>query len=1074
MFFYLSILIYICNELKKIKYCMKRKLLILVMVIQSMLAITASAQVTTASLSGKVTDQKKEVLFPATVRVVHEPSGTLYGAITNADGRYTIQGMRPGGPYKVEISFVGYQPATFSDVTLRLGETTEVSAVLKESAEVLEEVLIVGKSGLDATKTGAAMHIKNDEISRTPSINHGISDVVRLNPQISVSASGSMSFAGTNNRYNSFQIDGAMNNDVFGLTANGSNGGQAGTQPVSMETIEQIQVNIAPFDVRQSGFTGGSINAITKSGTNSFHGSVYGFGNNQNLIGRYTMQNGKTSDKYAEQSDYQAGFTVGGPIIKNKLFFFANYEKADQKIPNAYGLGMTASRVDAAEAQKILEYTKKLAEEQGVTYNGTIGAMDGYTQSDKAGIKLDWNINDRHKASLRWSVVSAKQLNATSTASSLNASDYAYDFVSKTNSFIAELQSRFSEKMSNEFRASYVRVRDQRQPGAPFPMIEISNVGNGTLRLGNERSSMSNSLDQDIYTFTDNLSVFLGNHTLTFGTHNEFYTFCNLFTQDYYGTYYFNNPEEFYAGTIARYRHNNTMTEATGYDPLWKPAFSTGQIGLYAQDKWQVNDRFDLTYGIRMDIPLFFDAPMENKQFNAYAESQGWGMKTNQKLNSTPQISPRLGFRLKLDEAGNNTLRGGVGIFTGRTPFVWLSNNFTNTGVTMNTYNVYNPTFSMILDPKNQEVNAKNIKSGTQTINAFAKNFKFPSNFRANLGIDFKLGGIDWTADAIYSKTLNDILYRNLAYDLNDGKTLGGTVAGLDFDQRPVFSARPGANAYYGIYELSNTNKGFTYSLSLQAKKSLNCGLDLMASYTFTRSKSVNSGTSSVAASNWNYNYIRSNPNDPELGFSAFNVPNRINASVFYHKNYAGHWTSTIGLIYSGCSGSPYSIYYNGDLNGDSSNGNDLFFIPTDAQIDQMPFKATTKYSVEQQKANMKAWIAGDDYLSKHRGEYYERFADNEKFENHFDLHVAQKYSFKTGKSAHALELSFDVLNVGNMVNKEWGRYNSTGSAMYYNPVTYDTKSKAFQFLQGENYNMRSFSDYYSRWRGQIGLKYTF
>lgn len=367
-----------------------------------MLIATVNAQVTTSSMSGKITDSNNEVIIGATIQAIHEPSGTFYGGVTNTDGRYSIQGLRAGGPYSVKISYIGYETLVFSKVTLVLGQTTDISAVLKESTSQLEEVVVVGRAPFDANKTGAAASINSDQISRMPSITHGIADIVRLNPQVSVSNSGAMSFAGTNNRYNSFQIDGAMNNDVFGLTSNGSNGGQAGSQPVSMETIEQIQVNIAPFDVRQSGFTGGGINAITKSGTNVFHGSVYGFGNNQNLIGRkYTLMNGKTSEKYEDQKEYQAGITIGGPIIKNKLFFFANYEKANKEYPNGYGLGSPASKIDKTLALEALNKIKEMAEAQGVAYNGQFDNSDVYTKSDKGGIKLDWNINSKHNASFR-------------------------------------------------------------------------------------------------------------------------------------------------------------------------------------------------------------------------------------------------------------------------------------------------------------------------------------------------------------------------------------------------------------------------------------------------------------------------------------------------------------------------------------------------------------------------------------------------------------------------------------------------------------------------------------------------
>lgn len=1038
-------------------------------------AVGVNAQVTTSSMSGKVTDASNEPIIGATILAVHEPSGTRYGTVTNVDGRYTIQGMRAGGPYKVVISYVGMKSNEVDGITLQLGETFRHNVELAESSELLGEVVVTGKAGVDATKTGAAMSMNSSEINRMPSITHGIADVTRLNPQVRVTNGGAMYFAGTNNRYNSFQIDGAMNNDVFGLTANGSNGGQAGTQPVSMETIEQIQVNVAPFDVRQSGFTGGSINAVTKSGTNDFHGTIYGFGNNQHLIGsKYTMMNGKTSEKYMDQDDYQFGVTFGGPIIQNKLFFFANYEKANQTYQNPYSIGATASKIDGTLANEVLAKLQEMAKEQGVTYNGSLAGADVYTKSDKVGLKLDWNLSDKHKASFRWSLVSAKQLNAASAANNLNASDYSYDFSSKTNSFVAELQSRFNDNLSNEFRASYVRVRDERQPGAPFPMISIGNVGGGTLNLGNERSSMANALDQDIWSFTDNLTWYTGNHTFTFGTHNEFYKFSNLFIQDTYGTYYFGSVDDFYAGKIKQYRYGQANVDVTG-DPRWASAFGAGQLGFYAQDKFNVTDNLDLTLGVRMDIPLFFDKPAENAPFNAFSESQGWNYKTNSKLSSTPLFSPRFGFRWSIDDTNKYILRGGVGVFTGRIPFVWMSNNFSNTGIQLSVYNATKEedlkNLSFILDPSKQTQNADklNATSGSQTINVFDKNFKFSQNLRANLAFDFELAGINWTAEAIYSKTLNDILYQNLAYELA-GTTLGDKYPSLSFDKRPMMTKVTGANDYSGIYALSNTSEGYTYNLSLQAEKKFRFGLDVMASYTFTQSKTRNNGTSSVANSNWQYNYTHGNSNDPELAYSAFNVPHMVRVAAFYTKKWKANRATTIGLIYNGSTGMPYSIYYYGDLNGDSGT-NDLMYIPTDAEVDQMSFTPDKNYTVDEQKANFKAWLGREDYLKDHRGEYFERYAANEKFEHHFDLHLAHKIDFMVGRNMRSLEFSLDIINVGNMLNKDWGR--TSASSGYYSPVNYKGNGN-FQFLQKADYNMRSYSDYYSRWRGQVGVKFSF
>lgn len=1050
----------------------------LFMLFSLLVAAYASAQVTTANMKGKITDTGDEPVIGANVVAVHEPSGTRYGTVTNVEGRYSIQGMRVGGPYRITVSFIGMNSNEANGVILQLGEAFRHDVELSESSELLEEIVIAGKSGMDATKTGAAMSIGADEVNRMPSITHGIADAVRLNPQVRVANDGAMFFLGTNNRYNSFRIDGVMNNDVYGLAANGSNGGQAGTQPVSMETIEQIQINIAPFDVRQSGFTGGSVNAITKSGTNEIHGSVYGFGNNQQLIGsKYRMVNGRTSAKFPDQYEYQAGVTLGGPIVKNRLFFFANYEKADKTYQNPYAIGNAASRIDATEASSILKTLQEMAEAQGTVYTGSLDATDVYTKSDKAGLKLDWNISDKHKASFRWSLVSARQVNSASSAAYLNSSDYSFDFVSKTNSFVVELQSRLSDKLSNEFRASYVRVRDERQPGAPFPMIQISNVGDGTLNLGNDRSSMANSLDEDIWSFTDNLMWTTGNHAFTLGTHHEFYNFSNLFIQDAYGSYFFGSPDDFYNSKVKQYRFSQANVDVTG-DSRWAAAFGAGMLGIYAQDNFSVTDHLDLALGVRMDVPLFFDTPVENAPFNEFMASKGWNYRTDSKLSSTPMFSPRFGFRWDVDEANNYVVRGGIGVFTGRIPFVWLSNNFSNTGIQLSTYNISvstdNPDatkdLSVLLDPDKQSQNADKLTAGgSQLINVFDKDFKFPQNLRANLAVDFRLGGIDWTAEAIYSKVLNDISYRNLAVDLT-GKTLGEVVPSLSFDRRPMLGKIEGAETYSGIYALSNTGKGYTSNLSLTGEKKFDFGLDVMASYTYMKSKSQNNGTSSVAQSNWQYNYTAGNPNAAELANSSFNIPHTVRASVFYTRKWSSAHATTIGLIYSGSSGISYAVCYNGDLNGDTGY-NDLIYIPTDAEVEQMSFTASSDYTAEQQKANFKAWLASDDYMRKHRGEYYERNAGNEKFEHHLDLHLSHRVSSMMGTSMRDLEFSLDIVNMGNMLNKRWGH--TSASNGYYNPITYKGGGN-FQFLHDADYSMRSYNDYFSRWRGQIGLKLRF
>ena len=707
-----------------------QKRLHLLIAMMVLLVSQAMAQITTSGVNGKVTANGEDVIG-ATVTATHQPSGTVYRAVTNIDGRYTIQGMRPGGPYKVEISYVGYEAKTFNNVSLNLGESQNLSCSLQEDARQLDEVVISGKAGLNGTKTGAAMSINSEQIKEMPSISHSIADVARMNPQLtSNEQSGSMSFAGVNNRYNSFQIDGVMNNDVFGLTSNGSNGGQAGTQPVSMETIEQIQVNIAPFDVRQGGFTGGAINAVTKSGTNDFHGSAYFYGNNQDLVGRhYKNMDGSFAKPYDKEKETLFGFTLGGPIIKNKLFFFANYENSDKSYPTQYTIDSSDAQYDATIANDILNKIFDLAKRQGYDYATSWANEDRYIKSQKAGVKLDWNINDFNKFSIRWSYVDAKQLNGLGGIATLNTTDHLYDYTSKTHSFAAELQSRLSPTMSNEARVSYVRVRDQRTSGAAAPSITIYKVGNGTLNIGNEYNSMANGLDQDIYTVEDNFTWYKGDHTFTFGTHNEFYKFSNVYLPNLYGCYYFDTPDEFYSyydacgangfggdgSHIKNFYFGQANVDITG-DPRWAAAFGAGQLGFYLQDKWDATNNFQLTYGLRMDMPLFFDTPSENTTFNEWSAKKGYGYRTNQSLSSTPMWSPRVGFRWDIKNDRKFILRGGVGIFTGRIPFVWLSNNFTNTGVQTSSYSArQNSNVQLILDPNNQNKNAESLKaSGSQ------------------------------------------------------------------------------------------------------------------------------------------------------------------------------------------------------------------------------------------------------------------------------------------------------------------------------------------------------------------------
>jgi len=1030
----------------------------------------AFAQVTTSGINGRIKD-KKEYLPGATVQAVHLPSGTKYGTVTNADGRFTLQGMRPGGPYEITVSFIGYREQKIENVQLKLGENYELNTTLEDANIALGEVVVTGTAGFNSTKTGAGTSISIRQLNNLPTVSRSINDLTRLTPQASVNSNGAVSFAGANNRYNSFQIDGAMNNDVYGLTSNGTNGGMTSTEPVSLETIEQIQINIAPFDVRQSGFTGGGINAITKSGTNQFKGSAYFFGNNQKLIGKTPgkLKEGEQRERLIKQHDYQWGVTLGGPIIKNKLFFYANYENTDKSYPTSDNLN-EGSAVDPQTAEKILAH---LREKTGGKYAATFDGADVYTRSNKAGLKIDWNIDDRNTLTARYSYVDGKRLRFSRSEFSLSSSDAAFDIESKTNSWIIELNSRIKNAMNNEFRASYVRVRDERVPkGDAFPYIKIYD-GKNTITMGTDYSSAANRLNQDIITFTDNFNYLRGNHNLTFGTHNEIYFFENLFIQNLYGSYTFNDVNEFLEDKVKIYQYGQSKIEQTGRAD-YAPDFGSMQIGLYAQDNWNISNNFSLTYGIRMDIPVLLNTPGENPDFNASEIAQANGVKTDTKIKSTPLWSPRLGFRWFLTEEHRQLLRGGIGVFTGRIPFVWIGNSFSNTGMDFLKYYFGNYKMPDGLyfntDPHTQYEMLENATADKTTeVDIFDRKFKFAQNLRVNLAYEHHFPfGLKATLEGLYSKTLNDILYKDLNIE-KTGETLGESL-GLDFDQRPLFKNKVDKN-YTNIMYLGNTSKGYTYNLSLKLEQNFPFGLDVMAAYTYGQSKSLNPGSNSVALSNWKYNEISGDPNHPELGYSDFNMPHRIVASVTYSKAYARHFRTTVSLIYTGQSGAPFNVTYNGDLNGDGSTGNDLIFIPTDAQIDQMPFSATQTLSEEAQRADLKAFLASADYLKDHRGKYFKRNAANMDFEHHFDLRIMQDFKFKAGNRTHTFQLTFDAMNIGNMFNHEWGKesYLSNNS---YSPIKYN-KGK-YQYLNGADYNPFSISDIYSRWRGQIGIKYFF
>lgn len=1048
------------------------------------LTFTLNGQVTTSGISGKVTAEG-ELLIGATVQAVHEPSGTTYGTVTNADGRYSLQGMRTGGPYTVEVSYVGFQKAVYKSITLQLGETYLLDVKLTESLSLDEVVVTASKAALfNSQKTGAAQNFNQSQIQATPSVSRSIFDVTKMNP-LGVNTASGMSFAGSSNKYNSFQIDGITNNDVFGLSSSGTNGGQAGANPISLEAIEEIQVVIAPYDVRQGGFTGGGINAITKSGTNTFHGSAYWYYNNENFYGKTPGKDAKERKKLGDQSSATYGFTLGGPIVKDKLFFFANYERVKETYPSSNNIGSTESNLDVKEVDQIVN---KISQLTGGYNAGGYGPQDIDTYSNKILTRLDWNINEQNKFTVRYSFLDGRKMVFSNSVSSAKLNDNGYFMNNKTHSLVSELNTQFTPSWSNEFRFGWTYVRDYRDPiGQPLPNITINNlINNGdptkksSLELGTERNSAANALDQDIFTLEDNLIWNKGNHTITLGTHNEFFHMKNLYITNIYGSYVYNSLDDFLTVGTANevlpnsYEYSYSNEKITGTD-RWAPVFGAAQLGFYAQDEWKVTNRFSMTYGLRLDIPLLFDKPRANEVFNSSTVATSMGLATDQMPTTKVLWSPRVGFRWSLNEDRTTLLRGGAGIFTGRVPFVWISNSFGNAGVEMvrtaysSSLGNYPSDFKFNIDP-NKQYKDPNAKVPTSEVDVMAKNFRFPSVFRANLAVEQMLPfGIRGTLEGLYSKTLNNILYENINYQWK-GETLnnGG-------DDRPVYEKQD--NHFTQVMLLKNTSKGYTFNITTKLEKSFDFGLNAMIAYTYGQAKSLNDGNSSQAYSGWKYNATYYGDMNPELTWSMFDVRNRVIGSVSYRKEYAKHFATTVSLFYNGQTGGRYSLLDYTDLNKDGYR-NDLMYVPTDAELEKMVFtdihsNNNTVTAAEQKDALIK-WIEGNGELRKSKGTHIKRNQMTLPFEHHFDFHFAQDFFVDIAGQRNTIQLNFDIINVGNLLNKKWGMYYQTNSGYDLTPLTtkIGTNGATYQFYDpGEMYTNTNFT---SRWHAQVGLKYIF
>jgi Carboxypeptidase regulatory-like domain len=1044
--------------------------------------------VTTASIGGTVTDTQNQPIPGATVIVLHTPSGTKYGSSTQLDGRYFIRGLRVGGPYVITVSDVGYKTQEVRNVDLEIGQNLELNFKLSEQAVNVGGVEVVAENHglMNTNRTGAATTVSKTFINSFPTITRSFQDFESLSPEFVGNSA-----LGRNNKYNNIQIDGANYNDLFGLPSNGTPGGQAGTTPISLDAIQEFQVTLAPFDVRQGGFTGGEVNAITRSGTNQYTGSVYFFGQNQNFIGTSPDAFKKA---YPNFSNVQTGFRVGGPIMKDKLFFFVNGEITRQRQP----LYDVMNPSDSA-TQKFASILQSYGYNPGTTNTYTL-----LTPSNKLFARIDYNINETNKLTVRDNYVDANQDNLTRTSSTLYYSSSVYTFNDKTNSLLAQLNSTINNNLSNELILGYTTIRDTRVVPSPvFPMVQVKDPSlpnGGVLVAGTEEFSGANALNQDIWELTDNLSWVLGDHLLTFGTHDESFTFSNLFIRDYYGWYSFNSLSDFAAGKVNEYRYSYSNLPGVS-EP--KANWSAVQYGFYAQDEWSAMPNLKLTYGIRADIPTFPDKPLDNPTFDATFAFMG--LKTSQTPKTAVLFSPRLGINWDLSGDRSTVLRGGAGVFTGRVPYVWLSNQYSNTGVDILRVDTYGlPAGFFTANPLAQPVPGGSLPVDTllspiktTEIDLTANNFKMPQVFRVDLAVDHQLPfGIVGTVEGIYSQSMNDVLYQ----DINI-KPTGQTLA---FDGRPLYGTPVAgknywtvnkiSNAYTNVVYMANTSKPYEYDITGSLERQFNQGLfellnvhgirDLLfadLSYTYSGSYDQNAVTSSQAISQWRYNPVPGDPNNPPLAVSDFSVPSRVVASVSERVDYAHGFATTLSLFYTGRSGSPFSYIYYGDVNGDGQNQNDLVYVPKNVvpggDINLVTYNSTSKaYAPASASAytQLADYINADPYLSKYKGQIVPRNGGRSPWQGTLNLRLAQDIPTVDGQS---IEFTVDVLNVLNLLNHSWG-YIQTVPYGTYTLLNYEgmnaQNQPTFALSLPKTGEPWSADPFYSRWQLQLGARYNF
>ncbi|MFM7195977.1 MAG: carboxypeptidase regulatory-like domain-containing protein [Bacteroidota bacterium] len=1087
------------------------------------LALPGLAQVTTSTLAGVVKDAQGNPVPNANIQAIHMPSGTKYGTVSNPNGQYVLPAVRVGGPYQITASFVGFKTETVEVLEADLGSTSRADFSLKEESTTLGEITVTAEGGrvFSKDRTGAAQKFGRDEITSVPIIGaRTIDGITKYNPN-----GDGRSFGGQDSRLNNFTIDGSVFNNGFGLGSSAQAGGRTGSSAISLDAIDQLQVNVAPFDIRQSGFVGAGINAVTRSGTNKVEGSVYQNqrDNTETFTGTRARRTTITPSKFNEKV---TGFRLGLPIIKDKLFFFGNYENQTKTEPATTWIsdgsplsGSQVSRVKYSDMETLSKFMKE-------KFNYETGPWEGYNnalKSDKFLVRLDFNLSEKHKLTARYvyhnsssdvnisNSTSAGNGNRTTQVNAMSFQNSGYIIQDNTRSAVVELNSRISNTLHNNLIIGYDKQIEDRGYKSPlFPTIDIKEGAATYTSVGFDPFTPSNRLNYGTFHITNNITKYLDKHTITGGVNYEKYKSNNLFYPASNGVYIYNSLADFYTAANqslandgapstlapARFQFRYSALEG-GKEPL--QVLKTSRLDLYVQDEWNVAQRLKLTFGLRAGIIGFEDTALENKTVTDLTFANGEKFNTGNLPKRQVLWEPRVAFNWSNDAQYRTQIRGGTGVFTGRPPYVFVSNQVGNNGVLTGFIDVSGAAaanYGFTANPNEYFIPSTPTLPSTFDLAFTDPNYKFPQMWKTNLAVDQKLPfGLIFSVELLINKSINAVHYYNANLDqpttyFKTGPDFRSRYAGNDNGVRINDNVSMAA-------VLTNKNGPYYQGLTFKIEKPYSKGF--WGSLAWTTSKAYDyMSAGSIASGSWTGARSVDGNNRLPLTFSDNNIPNRFvglaGYRLEYGDTYGGATTFTLGYV--GQVSSPITYSYAGDMNGDRISNNDLIYIPTESEVGLIRFAANTLsssvsgnsfsyiYSEAEQRAALNAYIQQDPYMSKHRGEYAKRNGFALPALHRFDFSVAQDFYVKVKGMKNTIQVRFDILNAGNLVNKYWGisqratapnllqfqSVNANGEPVY--------RLAPQRLVNGRNILARDTYSYNSSvfdvWQAQLGIRYIF